>query len=294
MTRFSVVIPCYNEEKYLPEALASLRAQSFAGDVELIIVDNNCTDGTATIARAAGARVVSESHRGVCNARQAGTLASTGEIVVSTDADTTFDPDWLARIDAAFRADPDAVAVVGPCRYVTGPWWGRRYAQALFGAVNAVHRVTGKPYYVSATNIAFRRDRWPGYDVTMTQGGDELDLLRKLRRSGRVVYLHRNPTLTSGRRLTRGFFYNMVVTLMVHYLLTYHLNRLTHRRLLGSAPAFRTDEPVRRVRVAPAFAAAACAAVIAASFATPRHYVADRSRHMIEFVTDRIDPDAKP
>jgi len=50
------------------------------------------------------------------------------------------------------------VAVVGPCRYQDGPRWGRAYARALFGAVGLVYRVTGRTCYVTATNIAFRRD----------------------------------------------------------------------------------------------------------------------------------------
>ena len=86
--RFSVVIPAYNEADYLPAALRSLRAQDFPGAVEVIVVDNGSTDGTADLARRLGARVVEEHAPGVCAARQRGTLAARGEIVVSTDADT--------------------------------------------------------------------------------------------------------------------------------------------------------------------------------------------------------------
>ena len=54
-------------------------------------------------------------------------------------------------------------------------------------AVDLIYRLTGRVWYVTATNLAFCRERWPGYDVRLTQGGDELDLLRKLRRSGVVA-----------------------------------------------------------------------------------------------------------
>jgi glycosyltransferase involved in cell wall biosynthesis len=237
--RFSIVIPCLNEAGYLTDALLSLRKQDFDGDYEVIVVDNNCTDETASIARALGARVVVEPVAGVCNARQRGTEAARGEIVVSADADTVYARDWLSRIDARFRADESVVAVVGPCRYADGPRWGRVYARGLFGAVNGVYRLSGRAVYASATNIAFRRDAWTEYDTSMTQGGDELDQLRRLRRQGRVVYDHANPTFTSGRRFTRGLAYNVFVTLPVHYLLTYAVNRMTGRRVLGSAPAVR-------------------------------------------------------
>ncbi|GAA3227746.1 glycosyltransferase family 2 protein [Dactylosporangium siamense] len=241
--RFSVVIPCLNEERYLADALLSLRKQDFDGLCEVIVVDNNCTDETAAIALELGARVVAEPVAGVCNARQRGTEAARGEIVVSADADTVYDRDWLNRIDAHFRADAGVVAVVGPCAYADGPRWGRQYGRTLFAAVQGVYRLTGRAVYASATNIAFRRDAWTGYDTSLTQGGDELDQLRRLRKRGRVVYDHANPTYTSGRRLSRGLAYNLFVTLPVHYLLTYAVNRAAGRRVLGSAPAFREVAP---------------------------------------------------
>ncbi|MEU8263683.1 glycosyltransferase family A protein [Micromonospora sp. NPDC048999] len=237
--RFSVVIPCFNEAGYLTDTLLSLQKQDFDGACEIIVVDNNCTDDTAGIARDLGARVVVEPVPGVCDARQRGTEAARGEIVVSADADTVYGRDWLSRIDARFRGDERIVAVVGPCRYEDGPRWGRLYSRILFGAVNGVYRLTGRAVYASATNIAFRREAWTGYDTNLTQGGDELDQLRRLRKEGRVVYDHRNPTYTSGRRLTRGLTYNLFVTLPVHYLLTYAVNRIARRRVLGSAPTFR-------------------------------------------------------
>jgi glycosyltransferase involved in cell wall biosynthesis len=256
--RFSVVVPCYNEESYLAETIRSLQRQDFDGEYEIVVVDNNSTDATAEIARGLGVRVVAEAAPGVCNARQAGTDASRGEIVVSTDADTTHAPDWLTKIDRHFRADADVVAVVGPCRYQDGPRWGRAFGRTLFGAVGLVYRATGRTSYVSATNIAFRRDRWSGYDTRLTQGGDELDVLRRLRREGTVVYDRTNPTFTSGRRFSRGLAYNLFVSLFLFYLAAYFINRVSGRRVLGSAPAYRDSRPAlaRRIRIAAAVARA--------------------------------------
>ena len=62
----SVVIPAYNEGRYLVSCLQSLKAQEFDGPSEIIVVDNNSTDDTAAVARANGARVVFEAKRGVC------------------------------------------------------------------------------------------------------------------------------------------------------------------------------------------------------------------------------------
>ncbi len=239
--RFSVVVPALDEERYLADCLLSLARQDFAGEVEIIVVDNNSTDRTAAIARSLGAVVVHEAQPGVCSARQRGSAIARGEIIVSTDADTTFDRAWLSRIDRVLEQHPSCVAVGGPCRFTAGPWWATIYPRLLFGAVALVHRVTGHVFYVTATNIAFRRNAWPGYDTQMTQGGDELDLLRRLRRRGRVVFDRHNPTFTSPRRLRQGLAYNLVVTFFFYYLLAYWLNRLAGRQVLGTAPAFRRE-----------------------------------------------------
>jgi glycosyltransferase involved in cell wall biosynthesis len=247
--RFSVVIPAYNEAQFLGSCLDSLRAQDFPEPCEVIVVDNNSTDRTAEIARSHGATVLHEARPGVCAARQRGTEAARGEIVVSTDADTVFDRHWLARIDHAFRENPRRVAVAGPCRFVDPPWWGRVYTCVLFGVVSLIARLTGRILYVTATNIAFRRSEWPGYDVEATQGGDELGLLRRLQARGPVAFLPANPTFTSSRRLHRGLAYNVLVTCLYYYLIGYALNRLAGRQVIGMAPAFRTTAshgPIRR------------------------------------------------
>jgi glycosyltransferase involved in cell wall biosynthesis len=237
--RFSVVVPALNESAYIAECLRSLAAQDFTGPVEVIVVDNDSTDDTGDIARAMGATVVTETEAGVCCARQRGTEAARGEIVVSTDADTTFDHTWLSRIDRVLTQNPGAVAVAGPCRFADGPLWASVYPRLLFGLVHVLYLATGRVCYITATNTAFRKSAWSGYDTRLTQGGDELDLLRRLRARGRVVFDTRNATLTSARRLNRGLFYNITVTLFFYYLFGYGLNRLSHRRLVGTAPVFR-------------------------------------------------------
>jgi glycosyltransferase involved in cell wall biosynthesis len=246
--RFSIVIPAYNEAQFLGPCLDSLRAQDFSGPYEVIVVDNNSTDGTADLARSRGAIVVGEARPGVCAARQRGTTAARGEIVVSTDADTAFSPGWLSRIDRAFRDDPRRVAVAGPCRFVDPPWWGRVYTFVLFGVVSLVARLTGRILYVTATNIAFRKSEWRGYDVEATQGGDELGLLRRLRDRGPVAFLRGNPTFTSSRRLRRGLAYNIVITCLYYYVIGYAVNRMAGRQVVGMAPAFRVPDRHGRIR----------------------------------------------
>lgn len=239
--RISVVIPAFNEARYLPATLESLSRQDFTGHVEVIVVDNNSTDSTAEIARKYGARVICETRRGVCHARQTGTENCRGEIVVSTDADTTFPTSWLSMIEKTFSECPTCVGVAGPCRFSNAPWWGALYPKFLFSFVNFLALVTGHVFYITATNISFKRSAWSGYDTRLTQGGDELDLLRNLQHQGKVVFLRRNVTITSARRLQRGLFYNIFVTFLYYYAFGYLVNRLFRRTVLQTAPSFRTE-----------------------------------------------------
>jgi len=241
--RFSVIVPAFNEEAVLAGCLDALAAQTFVGPVEVIVVDNASTDGTAALAERCGARVVHEPRAGVCFARQRGLEAASGQIVVTTDADTTCPPGWLQEIDGQFRRRPDAVAVAGPCVYVDGLWWSKAWASLLFGLVAVLASLTGRVIYVTATNLAFYRRTFSGYDTRLTQGGDELDVLRRLRRTGAVVFARPNPTYTSARRLQRGLLYSVVVSLCFHYLLGYLVNRVARGPVVGSAPAFRASGP---------------------------------------------------
>jgi glycosyltransferase involved in cell wall biosynthesis len=239
--RFSIIVPAYNEAAYLGRALDSLLHQDYNGRYEVIVVDNNSTDGTAAIAAQYGVPVVKESQQGVCAARQRGVDCANGEIIISTDADTTQPPEWLRTIDARFTESDNVVAVAGPCRYQDPSWWAKAYPVLLFGLVAKVYALTGFVFYVSATNIAVRRTAFPGYDLRLTQGGDELDLVRRLRRRGHVSWERQNVVTTSARRLQRGLLYNVFVTFFVYYLLAYWFNRLSRRQTFGMAPAFRQE-----------------------------------------------------
>lgn len=245
--RFSVVVPAYNEAATLPAALTSLQRQQLDGDhFEIIVVDNGSDDETAAVAHAYGARVVSEPRRGVCDARQAGVEAALGEFVVSTDADTTHPVDWLQRIDTRLRNRPDAVAIAGPCRYADPPWWGLVFPRIGFALVAVVARLGGCPSYLTATNVAFRRHGFPGYDTRLTQGGDEVDLLRRLRSQGPVLWDAGNVVSTSPRRFRLGLVHTVVVSYGYYYLLSTLVNRIARRRVIGVAPAVRTDRPARK------------------------------------------------
>ena len=285
--RFSIVIPALNEARYIADTLDSLKEQDFGGRYEVIVVDNASTDDTAIIAERLGARVVKETRPGVCYARQKGTELAKGEIVISTDADTVFKKNWLTNMDKTFRTCDGCVAVAGPCKYTNGPLWGEIYPVFLFGFVYIVGKLTGRVVYITATNTAFKKGAWQGYNTELTQGGDELDLLRNLRKHGKVIFNLRNPSYTSARRLVRGLIYNIFVSFLTYYVLEYNLSRIFKHRFFGRAPTFRNEFSPKTLQFIQVFVVLAIV-VLFSIYTRPGHYFVRISHNFIEKTSQDI------
>lgn len=87
----SVVLPCYNEEEGVRVTLADMPSLVD----EAVVVDNNCTDRTAQVASAMGAKVVVEATPGYGAALKAGFRAATGDIIVAMDGDATYPRNFI-------------------------------------------------------------------------------------------------------------------------------------------------------------------------------------------------------
>jgi glycosyltransferase involved in cell wall biosynthesis len=106
--KVSVVIPTYNCDRYLAEAIDSVLSQSYA-EYEVIVVDDGSTDRTAEILQSYGDRIrhLRQSNQGVAIARNQGIQLAQGEWVAFLDADDFFLPDKLAAQMAIASACPD-------------------------------------------------------------------------------------------------------------------------------------------------------------------------------------------
>jgi dolichol-phosphate hexosyltransferase len=105
--RLSVVIPCYNEE----DGVRVVHARLPAAVDEVVVVDNNCTDRTAEVARSLGARVVEERTPGYGAAYKAGLRAATGDVIVTFDGDGTYPPEEIPRlVDALVDGQLDFIS----------------------------------------------------------------------------------------------------------------------------------------------------------------------------------------
>ncbi|MCU1509895.1 MAG: glycosyltransferase family 2 protein [Glaciihabitans sp.] len=160
MASISVVIPAYNDARFLGVALHALANQTRPFD-ELIVVDNGSTDATAAVAREAGAALLYQPLRGIFPASAMGFDAASGEIIARLDADSVPPADWLERVEATLMGSSALSAVTGPGDfYGAGAftcWAGRRlYIGGFFWFVT---RLLGHSP-VFGSNFAMRRGVW--------------------------------------------------------------------------------------------------------------------------------------
>lgn len=118
--RVSVVIAAYNAARWIERVIDSVLAQTgLDGPLEVVVIDDGSRDRTAeivagTAGRDARVRLIRQANQGTAGAVTAGLRAARGEIVCLLSHDTYAAPDWLARVGAAFAADPAVGIVQGP------------------------------------------------------------------------------------------------------------------------------------------------------------------------------------
>jgi cellulose synthase/poly-beta-1,6-N-acetylglucosamine synthase-like glycosyltransferase/peptidoglycan/xylan/chitin deacetylase (PgdA/CDA1 family)/spore germination protein YaaH len=113
----TVVIPAFREETVIVATVKSLLAQDYAGELDVIVVDDGSPDDTCGVAQRAFAgnpavRVLTKANGGKASALNHGIRQASGEIIVALDADTLFDPDAVTQLVAPL-ADPHVGAVAG-------------------------------------------------------------------------------------------------------------------------------------------------------------------------------------
>lgn len=203
--KISIVIPAFNEERLLGASLAQIKsaADAFTArgwEVELIVCDNNSTDRTAEIARAAGATVVFEPINQIARARNSGAAAATGDWLVFVDADS--------HPSAELLADVAEQIISGKClaggatisldehhlvaELITWTWnRASRILKLLAGS------------FIFCDAAAFRKIG--GFSDELF-AAEELELSKRLKKFARetgrrIVILHRHPLVTSARKM---------------------------------------------------------------------------------------------
>lgn len=186
----SIVIPVYNEQKYIRNCLRSIQQQTVK-PFEVIVVDNNSTDDTAKIARSFKfVRVIREPRQGIIPARTTGCNAAEGDIIARLDADTILSKDWVERVANYFEKDDELVALGGVAGLAElsppGKFWFKWVQDNIRRGDNNRYETL----HMYGHNMAFRRRAWDKVKKLLSDGSDsvleDLDLSFALARAGKV------------------------------------------------------------------------------------------------------------
>ena len=211
--KVSVVVPAYNEELLLSRCLDALLAQDYPDPIELIVVDNASTDGTARVACRPGITVVHEPERDYCCALIRGFGSAHGDLIALTDADTVVPRDWVSRLVREYEGHPEIVAVGGNVVFDRPNVKGWFLAKLLVPAFNWLDRHDPKGPHLWGANLSVRREAFEavgGWNPAFSLQVDS-DLSERLREVGRVVVLATLKVRTSSRRWNRALLRNLFV-----------------------------------------------------------------------------------
>lgn len=156
-TKVSVIIPVYNDEQYLNSCLKSVKKQIIK-PLEIIVVDNNCTDGSIKIAKRFKAKIVTEPKQGLCFARNTGFNTAKGDILVRIDADTILPKDYIKNLLEIYTTNTSLAAVsgYGISRFELLPGTSKFWGWCYFTYVRAHF---GHPILWGA-NMAIKKTYW--------------------------------------------------------------------------------------------------------------------------------------
>jgi glycosyltransferase involved in cell wall biosynthesis len=196
----SVVVPTYNEEKNITACLISLCEQTIPRDeYEIIVVDGNSTDRTRELAEEYADLVFVQTSRKVGGARNDGVMRSRGTIVATTDADCVVSHNWLEIIKQDFETR-NIVQVYGTVFPIEKTVRNRL---SLMGA-NAFSRLgyyTRLLFYTLGCNTAFDKNAFIKAGMyRCIDAGDDLEIARRMRKLGRVLFDSRMRVGFSMRR----------------------------------------------------------------------------------------------
>ncbi|MFN7999124.1 MAG: glycosyltransferase family A protein [Bryobacteraceae bacterium] len=200
-TLISVIVPAYNAARFLPEAIASIRAQNWE-PLEILLVDDGSTDETATVAAALeGVRVFRKPNGGAASARNFGLKEARGEWISFLDADDLWPPDKLSCLGPRLEADPSLDVVTGRIQYVPmdGALWLDYRFERPDNTVSHIH--LGAALY---RRRAF--ERIGGFDESLRVGDDQ-DWFLRAREAGLGILIVGDITLhyrLHDSNMTRG------------------------------------------------------------------------------------------
>lgn len=218
--KVSVLVPAFNEEKYILKSLAALQQQDYP-NYEVLIVNNASTDRTADVVRAFiyhqqltfKFRLLHESRQGTQFARECGRNAAAGDIIAQLDADCLPPGNWISN-GVELLQQKNAAAVAGPYDYFDAKFFVRTLTSIsqmfIMQPLNTLVQLFRKGGVIIGGNVFIRAsilERAGGYNTALCFYGDDVDIALKVSRYGQIVFTKKIIVRSSSRRYNAsGFF----------------------------------------------------------------------------------------
>jgi glycosyltransferase involved in cell wall biosynthesis len=220
--QFSIIVPTYNEEKYIAPCLRSILQQTIdRSEYEIIISDANSLDQTSVIAGPLADKIVMTRERGIALGRNLGARSATGDIFVFVDADAILQPLFLQKLQERFT-NSNIVGVTGIANAYDGALMQRFVYKATYWLVRFLGWIH-LPLFPGIC-VAYRREPfWQVHGFREDFGiVEDLDLSRRISKIGKLFFEPQAKATVSARRLSK----HLVTTVGFHiyndlrYLLT--------------------------------------------------------------------------
>ena len=224
LPKVSILIPAFNEEKYILIALRALLKQRYPY-MEIIIADNASTDRTALIVTrfirdsplaGISIRLVHEQRQGTNYARECARKIASGQVIVQLDADCIPPPNWIWCGVSALYANKNTVAVTGPYDYFDAGALVRISTfvaqKIMYPLVNSAVQLAGRGAILIGGNSfidAATLEKAGGYDTAFTFYGDDAELGKRLSGYGSIAYMPALTLPSSSRRYKANGFWEV-------------------------------------------------------------------------------------
>ena len=246
--KVSIIIPAYNEEKFLSKTLLCALAQNYP-DFEIIVVDNNSIDRTNEIAKSFGVKVFFEKNKGTGRARERGRREACGEILAFIDADCLPDKDWLQRGVKWFAENKNIVGLTGPYNYYDVPTWNSNFfvfiQKYIYSFFNFFLQKIDKGAVLIFGNCFMRAssaEDFGGFNTDITFYGDDTDTAKRLAKKGKVIFDANLSMKASARLLKREGMIKIPLLYIYHFFRVSLFQEVKERRIVRvSQDLFRSS-----------------------------------------------------
>ncbi len=196
----SIVIPCYNDDKYIEQAINSVLNQTYQ-NIEIIVVDDGSNIETKRVLSRLEAKVtklINQENKGQSTARNVGIKAAKGEYILILDSDDFFEPLFCEKAISIFK-NKQKTKIVSCYANIIYPTGNRELYKPAGGDINNVIFNN-----IALGSVMFKKENWKiaqGYDETMRNGFEDWEFyIRMLREGGRVLII-KEPLFNYRRQL---------------------------------------------------------------------------------------------